>query len=443
MSRRCGRPTPGSSPLARGLQIREIEERIKRRIIPARAGFTGGEPPFDDADADHPRSRGVYSSPPPPPPPPPPPSPGTGRGSSPLARGLPQVHRLGSRDGGIIPARAGFTAEVLGPRTHQRDHPRSRGVYGGAGRWGQAPVGSSPLARGLRVMRGGGGWWTRIIPARAGFTPTVPESPGHAGDHPRSRGVYAWPPSTPTSSSGSSPLARGLPVACMVVSVFWWIIPARAGFTFRFSLFVGPHWDHPRSRGVYSPRCPHPSPSAGSSPLARGLRTPAQAGQISRWIIPARAGFTPPRPTSSSGTTDHPRSRGGLPGPGHYPHHVRRIIPARAGFTRRRTGRRPSESDHPRSRGVYGGSATTTSDDGGSSPLARGLLMLSPLEAVQRRIIPARAGFTALACSLFVWTPGSSPLARGLLVGGEHAEADVGIIPARAGFTSSRIPEGL
>ena len=30
----------GSSPLARGLQIHEIEERIKKRIIPARAGFT-------------------------------------------------------------------------------------------------------------------------------------------------------------------------------------------------------------------------------------------------------------------------------------------------------------------------------------------------------------------------------------------------------------------
>ena len=127
LSRRCGRPTPGSSPLARGLQIREIEERIKRRIIPARAGFTGGEPPFDDADADHPRSRGVYSSPPPPPPPPP--SPGTGRGSSPLARGLPQVHRLGSRDGGIIPARAGFTPSPASDGRWRWDHPRSRGVY--------------------------------------------------------------------------------------------------------------------------------------------------------------------------------------------------------------------------------------------------------------------------------------------------------------------------
>ena len=61
--------------------------------------------------------------------------------------------------------------------------------------------------------------------------------------------------------------------------------------------------------------------------------------------------------------------------------------------------------------------------------------MLSPLEAVQRRIIPARAGFTALACSLFVWTPGSSPLARGLLKRQTSPTTVVGIIPARAGFT--------
>ena len=54
-------------------------------------------------------------------------------------------------------------------------------------------VGSSPLARGLRLRAAGFSPKTRIIPARAGFTlpisalGIVQDNP----DHPRSRGVYA------------------------------------------------------------------------------------------------------------------------------------------------------------------------------------------------------------------------------------------------------------
>ena len=53
-----------------------------------------------------------------------------------------------------------------------RDHPRSRGVYFQAAIRAMLAAGSSPLARGLPEMeivllRDGG-----IIPARAGFTPS-------------------------------------------------------------------------------------------------------------------------------------------------------------------------------------------------------------------------------------------------------------------------------
>ena len=76
-----------------------------KRIIPARAGFTGDDPALFLLTWDHPRSRGVYPdavaetvySP----------------GSSPLARGL----RVGWVDlavyAGIIPARAGFTRSAI------------------------------------------------------------------------------------------------------------------------------------------------------------------------------------------------------------------------------------------------------------------------------------------------------------------------------------------
>ena len=176
----------GSSPLARGLRAASHRLTTRTRIIPARAGFTHHRHRHRHRHrgrgGDHPRSRGVYrkyivSVP--------------GMvGSSPLARGLPLLPHLTGDGDGIIPARAGFTAEVLGPRTHQRDHPRSRGVY----RDGHGPLqvagGSSPLARGLPSAAPRATSLCRIIPARAGFTRAGHSGATPAADHPRSRGVY-------------------------------------------------------------------------------------------------------------------------------------------------------------------------------------------------------------------------------------------------------------
>ena len=132
----------GSSPLARGLR-RHLMSAVKfKRIIPARAGFTGGAWSRQWRRTDHPRSRGVYS--------PASSSVSAARGSSPLARGLLQAtpQRVGARR--IIPARAGFTGQRRRHRGGDRDHPRSRGVYPPPAAPGRAPPGSSPLARGLR-----------------------------------------------------------------------------------------------------------------------------------------------------------------------------------------------------------------------------------------------------------------------------------------------------
>ena len=113
------------------------------------------------------------------------------------------------------------------------------------------------------------------------------------------------------------------------------------------------------------------------------------------------------------------------------------IIPARAGFTPGRRGARYPSRDHPRSRGVY------ALPVGAESPL--------------NRIIPARAGFTpppSASCprpsdhprsrgvyfSMFVasfFASGSSPLARGLRLHIWAEPATHRIIPARAGFTVS------
>ena len=58
---RSPHPAAGSSPLARGLLRRPWRRRRARGIIPARAGFTSPQSPQQGRQRDHPRSRGVYS----------------------------------------------------------------------------------------------------------------------------------------------------------------------------------------------------------------------------------------------------------------------------------------------------------------------------------------------------------------------------------------------
>ena len=133
----------GSSPLARGLQVRGAGPCARRGIIPARAGFTQFLRAWTCVTTDHPRSRGVYYSV------------AIQRsfreGSSPLARGLRRGFRRAFLPGRIIPARAGFTTGSPHSLRCLRDHPRSRGVYIPCIQIKRNVIGSSPLARGLRA----------------------------------------------------------------------------------------------------------------------------------------------------------------------------------------------------------------------------------------------------------------------------------------------------
>ena len=295
--------------------------------------------------ADHPRSRGVYGD-------------GVvevhgGSGSSPLARGLRVISPFPCGAAGIIPARAGFTLWSVPVCAVLTDHPRSRGVYPSLLVTTPHVEGSSPLARGLLgdgfYNTGGAG----IIPARAGFTTGSTAEVQSRGDHPRSRGVYHRCLLTVHHRAGSSPLARGLRQTHRISHMLFGIIPARAGFTRRLGRHCHRTGDHPRSRGVYGTRTRITLKCMGSSPLARGLRL-----------------------------TSLRRS-----------HHAG-IIPARAGFTWASIEEFPWLGDHPRSRGVYGFAYSASGHDGGSSPLARGLPADNAGDALEGRIIPARAGFT-------------------------------------------------
>ena len=195
---------------------------------------------------------------------------------------------------------------------------------------------------------------TGIIPARAGFTRAGVLLPGLLWDHPRSRGVYGTPIWVSTWNDGSSPLARGLRVPAESSARPDRIIPARAGFTSTRGRLLGRRADHPRSRGVYDAEEEFAADLRGSSPLARGL-----------------LGITPV---------------GGVIGG---------IIPARAGFTERRRESRRRAQDHPRSRGVYLDKHISSPAAWGSSPLARGLRPVGGVRVHRSGIIPARAGFTS------------------------------------------------
>ena len=73
---------------------------------------------------------------------------------------------------------------------------------------------------------------------------------------------------------------------------------------------------------------------------------------------------------------------------------------------------------------------------GGSSPHARGLLVMMSAMIAMMWIIPARAGFTSRRLMTRSNSLGSSPHARGLPRRQRHVGDRTGIIPARAGFTS-------
>ena len=302
----------GSSPLARGLRRAVALPANDRRIIPARAGFTiNGETARAD-HGDHPRSRGVY------------PAAQEGEwevsGSSPLARGLLSIYLSSITKKRIIPARAGFTINLL-PCSHMLwDHPRSRGVYVPPSQRASDFAGSSPLARGLPNCHNG--------TCRRG------RRCQGAWDHPRSRGVYDVSDMRGKIMWGSSPLARGLHArrreddGGRVGSS-----PLARGLPSRRRTRTPGSPDHPRSRGVYWTMPSSSDVERGSSPLARGLRSFRRWGPIGVGIIPARAGFTITALCACVSSKDHPRSRGVYHRRGCDRPPAGRIIPARAGFT--------------------------------------------------------------------------------------------------------------
>ncbi len=461
-------PFLGSSPLARGGLRRACGTRRSGGLIPARAGRTGGGNCRHGLDGAHPRSRGADPSgqelvdlvl-----------------GSSPLARGGPKNVPQPPRGAGLIPARAGRTLRGSPGCSPTGAHPRSRGadVFPSGELHGH--LGSSPLARGGPSPSVGNNLRVGLIPARAGRTVAASGYVREHGAHPRSRGADQRMCRSPHAARGSSPLARGGPARRARDGGAGGLIPARAGRTALLAEADAVDRAHPRSRGadwvtVWCRRC-----ARGSSPLARGGPLAALAARSRRGLIPARAGRTGPRDREPGAVGAHPRSRGadpsatfwtplrrgssplarGGPDPGIRRRYAHGLIPVRAGRTPLSSSTANGSWAHPRSRGADPWTRLLVMASRGSSPLARGGLWVASMVRMGAGLIPARAGRTR--ARVIVWvtigahprsrgadagisepalrTAGSSPLARGGLGKLGDLAGRVGLIPARAGRTA-------
>ena len=213
--------------------------------------------------------------------------------------------------------------------------------------------GSSPRGRGKRGRRHRRATLRRLIPARAGKTPSTAPCGRCARAHPRAGGENAegWEPGG--AIRGSSPRGRGKRRAWFRWAWGFRLIPARAGKTWHRSRPRLNTTAHPRAGGEnFLGESGNLSPG-GSSPRGRGKR-----------FYPADE-----------------RQRPGL-------------IPARAGKTRCSRRGWPTRTAHPRAGGENGLAGGGGDDGGGSSPRGRGKPPSSTGAVMPLRLIPARAGKT-------------------------------------------------
>ncbi len=313
-------------------------------------------------------------------------------GSSPRARGTREPHRLELDARRFIPACAGNAAAPSTRRVARSVHPRVRGERTRGGQRAAAARGSSPRARGTPLAELGPDPRRRFIPACAGNAALRATTTGWQAVHPRVRGERSVRPPSATSQIGSSPRARGTPVPRLVRGAPCRFIPACAGNASRHHCFRSRVPVHPRVRGERPSLVMSTCCVAGSSPRARG--TP-------RAPMPHRRSATVhPRVRGERNASLHavfivsgssPRARGT---PAAAPHdRIRgRFIPACAGNAGRRRSRARVPAVHPRVRGERSGSRIVSPLHHGSSPRARG----TPLErehlAPRARFIPACAG---------------------------------------------------
>ena len=213
----------GSSPRVRGKLPADGVDPEQIRIIPARAGQTNPCSTARPRATDHPRACGAnfFNTTPC----------RSLTGSSPRVRGKRRYGSIQRSARRIIPARAGQTGRGLRITVRASDHPRACGANSSTTKLHGSGAGSSPRVRGKRRQGRGPGARGRIIPARAGQTHSSCQSTVSWTDHPRACGANPVGFRTSVAGFGSSPRVRGKPPVSKATQTGGRIIPARAGQT--------------------------------------------------------------------------------------------------------------------------------------------------------------------------------------------------------------------
>ena len=277
-------------------------------------------------------------------------------------------------------------------------------------------IGSSPRARGTRYS-GSSSWrWQQV--------------------HPRGRGEHFLISAAVFPPPGSSPRARGTLSLDTVRLLDRRFIPAGAGNTALRFLRFRELAVHPRGRGEHATHLQDGAATRGSSPRARGTPYARGGSLFDRRFIPAGAGNTVLRGRAGGCRTVHPRGRGehtyvcatyarhsgssprarGTLIVADHRDGSDRFIPAGAGNTRDGTGFCWREAVHPRGRGEHDRANGRNAHKNGSSPRARGTLPRELPNGHGVRFIPAGAGNTVVR-SVILAPPAVHPRGRGEHVG--------------------------
>ena len=282
----------------------------RHRFIPASAGNTRSTRYAGSSVSVHPRERGEHVW-------------AWQRkqchiGSSPRARGTPEMSSWHNPRPRFIPASAGNTPIGRIGRIWASVHPRERGEHVNSPGGVPVPRGSSPRARGTPTGVTGGVIIDRFIPASAGNTLLAKALRFMHAVHPRERGEHPALLSNINQTTGSSPRARGTLLRQVLIAPCWRFIPASAGNT-RHGIARRPvSAVHPRERGEHRLGLRLEHRMAGSSPRARGTRLAHAGDRGGRRFIPASAGNTSALFDKLHPNAVHPRERGEHLGEKHY-----------------------------------------------------------------------------------------------------------------------------
>ncbi len=263
--------------------------------------------------------------------------------------------------------------------------------------------GLSPLARGTHCLTNKARKRWRFIPAGAGNTRQIKQTHDPRPVYPRWRGEHYPRYCSKQGVNGLSPLARGTHFVPVLINPVLRFIPSGAGNTIIERNYSREKPVYPRWRGEHAIDFRQRQVIAGLSPLARGTLGFLILSGCTVRFIPAGAGNTRLFNIYITIYSVYPRWRGEHFNSADPV--VIRFIPAGAGNTYQKSGEMRARSVYPRWRGEHTARTLTGRKRRGLSPLARGTPNRPVTVRHIARFIPAGAGNTCPQFASFLTHP--------------------------------------